>query len=270
MVKKDLKTLRLIVPITYLIMITINSLANIIPINGRATGEISDNYGNLFAPAGITFSIWGVIYILLALFTIYFTVKINHLNGDMKKLLIHTGIAFSFSSIINAFWILAWHYDFIGMSLILMCLILISLIYINIQLRTRTLNMKLNLLIKIPFTVYLGWITVATIANVTTYLVWIQWDMFSISEVLWTNIILVIGAVIGLLATLFYRSYAYNLVILWAYGGILIKHLSKNGFNGEYVTIIISIIVSLGLLVLSLILLTRQKHLKKLTTLQTD
>lgn len=210
-------------------MITVNALANILPINGRNTGEVSDAYKNLFAPAGITFSIWGLIYLLLAGYTLY-QLGIFHKENYNKneELLNKIGIYFSISSIANVAWILTWHYDLIGLSMVLMLVILCCLILINQNLKKENyLSTRDNIFIRIPFSIYFGWITVATIANATTLLVSFDWKGFGISEPIWTIIILVVGMFIGIATILKNRDIAYGLVIIWAYFGIWIKQHQK-------------------------------------------
>jgi len=243
------------VTITFLLMVIVNGLANALPINGIGTGQVSDSYPNLFAPIGLTFAIWGVIYLLLLIHVVHQFIKRNEYYEDSK----HRRIAllFSFSSLINTIWIFAWHYQAIGMSLILMLLILISLILINIQL-IKAKSKKDTLLIKVPFSVYFGWITVATIANVTTFLVSVGWDGFGISEILWTNIIILVGTAIAYISIQFYRSYAYGFVVVWAYIGIILKHMSKDFFDWTYPTVIIVTMFSLAILLLSEIMLFRK------------
>jgi hypothetical protein len=241
--------------ITYLMMVTVNALANILPINGKGTGEVSDAYANLFAPAGITFAIWGLIYLLLLGYTIYQLRNYKNILPQKKELFGKIGLLFSISSIGNTLWIFAWHYDFIGLSLILMICILFCLIKINLLLREQGLALKEHILIRLPFTVYFGWITVATIANVTTFLVAIDWNGFGISEVMWTVIIIMIGGIIGTIGILYYRSIAYGCVIIWAYVGIGIKHLAPNGFNGQYISVIITVITAIVVLIVAEVLL---------------
>lgn len=259
MVSKGAKTyIKIMVVITYIVMVTLNALANIIPINGRNTGEISDSYNNLFAPAGFTFAIWGLIYFLLAAYSIYqlgFFQK--RLNNNKGQLMDQIGIYFSISSVANSLWILAWHYDFIPISMVLMIVILVCLIFINQRLRTERLSSRENIFIRIPFGVYFGWITVATVANLTTLLVSLGWNGFGISEVVWTVIILVVAVLIGIVTTLRNKNISYGLVILWAYVGILVKHISDKGFALKYPTVITTVMISiaflLGTLVCSLI-----------------
>lgn len=265
---------KVVVVVTYLVMITVNALANIIPINGRNTGEISDSYENLFAPAGLTFSIWGVIYLLLGAHVLY-QLGLFHgpeldagarLAGDAGRgvgtassraaLLTRVGVLFSLSSIANTAWILTWHYDFILVSTILLATMLVLLILITRVIRRTELSTRDRLLVRLPFSVYFGWITVATIANVTVWLVSIDWDGFGFSEPAWALLILAVGAVIGTAVILSDRDIAYGLVLIWAYLGIWIKHTSPDGFDGAYPTVAamaiagIVVFVAAGVLVL--------------------
>jgi hypothetical protein len=130
-------------------------------------------------------------------------------------------------------------------------------------LRINDFSLKDNLLIRLPFTVYFGWITVATIANVTTFLVYINWNKFSLSEVFWTILVIILGAIIGFSGILYYRSKAYGVVILWAYTGIAIKHISPSGFNDEYIWVIVSVVISALLLIFGEVLLLKRNFKKK-------
>lgn len=237
---------RILALLAYIAMIVVNFLATSLPINNRGTGEISDAYSNLFAPAGITFSIWGLIYLLLAIYVIY---QFKSKNGGLLKKI---NILFIITSIANILWIFAWHYDYIGLSLALMLVLLIGLIKIADTLRSNELTAEERKFIGIPFSVYFGWITVATIANVTVFLVSINWGGFGIAEFIWTSIILLIGATIGILRMNKDKSVAYGLVLVWAYLGILLKHLSNDGFAGQYTVVITTVIICLALFTLSL------------------
>ncbi|SHH75972.1 lantibiotic ABC transporter permease [Clostridium grantii] len=250
--RKNITFIKILVLITFLLMITVNALANIIPINRITTGEVSDYYANLFAPAGITFAIWGLIYLLLAGYTIY---QLGFLQKDSSKakegLFKKIGLYFSISSIANVIWILCWHYRVIPSTMILMIVLLVCLIIIVLEIKKVELSFKDKLFIKLPFSIYFGWITIATIANVTTLLVSIGWDGFGISEEIWTIIIILVGLLIGAITILVNKDIPYGLVIIWAYIGILIKHKSLNGFNGEYPAIIITVIISIILLIVT-------------------
>lgn len=227
---------RLSVVVTYLAMIAANALANILPINGRTTGAVSDAYPNLFAPAGITFSIWGVIYLLLGAHVLY-QLGLFHPrddNPDRAALLNRVGVLFSLSSLTNIAWILAWHYDLILVSMLLIVTLLVMLIAITRTILGARLDTADRVFVRLPFSVYFGWITVATIANVTIWLVSIGWDGFGIAAATWALVILVVGALIGLAVIWTDRDPAYALVLVWAYIGIWIKHDSASGWDGAY------------------------------------
>lgn len=236
------RAIQLITLFTFVLMVTVNGLANALPINGVGTGEVSDSYPDLFAPIGFTFAIWGVIYTLLLGFTAYQIVAFFKKGFGDNKRIRQVAILFSFSSVVNSAWIFAWHYRVIWFSLILMAILLISLIAINLGLKKGLYSRMQRLLVKLPFSVYFGWITVASIANVTTFLVDIQWGRFGIPEDILTVAVLTVGAAIGIASIKAYNDIPFGLVVLWAYSGILAKHLSPEFFNGSYPVIIVALI----------------------------
>ncbi len=239
-------SIKIIAGVFYAAMVAVNILANSLPINNRSTGEISDAYPNLFAPAGLTFSIWGLIYLLLAGYAFYqFTKSGQKLEQHFRKI----NLFFIATSLANIAWIFAWHYDYIGLSVLIMALLLFLLIRIADILRVLQLTARETIFISSPFSVYFGWITVAAIANVTVFLVSVGWNGFYIADFIWTSIILLIGAVIGILRMRKDKNIAYGLVLIWAYFGILFKHLSASGFGGHYPGIIATVAACLGLFI---------------------
>ena len=242
------RILQLTTAFTFLLMVVVNALANILPINGVTTGEVSDRYGNLFAPAGFTFAIWGVIYILLLLYVLFqFGLFRSTKRLSKREMLKHVDIAFIASSVVNVLWIFAWHYDMILVSLLLMLLLLLLLIRITRVIQREHLSKREYFLVKLPFSIYFGWITVATIANVTTYLVAENWQRWGLSEEIWTVIILIIGAVILLATSIRDINPLISLVAIWSYAGILFKHVSASAFDGKYLEIVIVLLVCLVL-----------------------
>jgi hypothetical protein len=234
--------------ITFIAMVVVNFLANSLPINNRSTGTISDAYPNLFAPAGLTFSIWGLIYLLLAGYVLYQFMPFKEKRSQKKELLLKKiNILFIATSIANISWIFAWHYDIIGLSVVIMAVLLILLIKIADIIRVEKMTTLEKIFISTPFSIYFGWITVAAIANITIFLVSIGWNGFGIADFIWTSIILLIGSLIGILRMHKDKNIAYGLVLIWAYLGILFKHLSSNGFSGQYPSIIATVIICLAL-----------------------
>lgn len=203
--------------VLFTVMIVMNYLANAIPLNNKTTGQLSDSYPNLFVPAGITFSIWGIIYLLLAVFCVIQFMQVS------KDISIEIGWIFALSCLFNALWIVAWHYQKLGFSLLIMVGLLLSLIYINILIKDLPPG-----LIKAAFGVYLGWICIATIANVTALLVNVNWNGFGITQVAWTIIMIAIGALLVSITILRLNNPYIGLAVIWAFSGIIIKRSSDS------------------------------------------
>lgn len=211
-------------------MVVMNYLANALPFNGKTTGQVSDNLQNLFAPAGITFSIWGVIYILLAVFCVL------QFTSQAREVALSAGWIFALSCVFNAAWLLAWHYERLPLSLLIMIGLLISLIFLNMQIKDMP-----NGIVKAAFGVYLGWICIATIANVTAVLVSIDWNGFGISPVIWTIVMIAAGTLIVTLALLRLNNPYIGIAVVWAFIGIIIKR------QADYR--LIAVVALLGILV---------------------
>lgn len=253
------KTIKALTVATFILMVVVNALANILPINGIDTGSVSDSYQNLFAPAGITFAIWGLIYLLLALYTA-FQLGLFKKNRKMSDALMNkVGVVFSISSLANTLWIFSWHYRIISLSMVLMLIILVCLAIIVSAIRKESLSMIEKVYVKLPFSIYFGWITVATIANLTTLLVSVGWNGFGLSQTVWAVVIIAIGAIIGIITILRNKDYPFGLVILWAYAGILIKHVSATGFNGMYPAVMITTIAAMVLVVVAEVIAITKK-----------
>ena len=230
--------------ILFAVMIVMNYLANALPINNKTTGEISDSIPNLFVPAGITFSVWGVIYLLLLIYSV-----LQFTSAD-KVTINNISWLFAISCIFNALWIVAWHYGKLPMSLIIMSGLLISLIYINM-----TISHLPSGIIKAAFGVYLGWICIATIANVTALLVTYKWGGFGISQEVWTIIMISAGTIIAVLALYRLNNPFIGLVIMWALAGIIIKR------SDDFRSIVIAAAAGMAIVGISTILVFFRKKL---------
>lgn len=210
--------------IAFLGTVTVNALSVILPLNGRTPSEISDSYPNLFTPAGYVFSIWSVIYILLFLFSVYQALQSQKDRSFLKKISIY----FLLSCMANITWIFLWHYEYIVLSVVPMFALLGSLIMIYLRLdigRYQQVSREEKLYVHLPFSVYLGWITVATIANIAAALVSIGWNGFGISDITWTMMMIVIATLLTVTIILTRRDIGYGLVIIWALGGIIFKQI---------------------------------------------
>jgi hypothetical protein len=250
--KSRLLTLSILNLIGFLGIIVVNGLANALPLNNKTTGELSDQYPNLFVPAGLTFSIWGVIYILLAIFVIYGLIISVKNNTQKTAFIENIGILFFISSLANIGWIFAWHYEILPLSLVLMLVILGSLItvYLRLHIGKSDSSSSEKYLVHLPFSVYLGWITIATIANVTAVLVDINWNTFGLGEQFWAVAVIIVGIAIALSVLFTRKDIFYCLVVDWALLGILLKRLADS--TPVQSVIIISIIgmalISVGII----------------------
>jgi hypothetical protein len=210
--------------VLFLGVIAVNALANILPINGYNTGQISAFYPNAFVPAGFTFSIWGVIYLLLLSYTIgftYYTLK-QEQNPKAFALIERINIYFLLTCLFNMSWIVAWHYLQIELSLVIMLLFLITLIQLFLKSNTiaRDLTLTQRLILQTPFIVYLGWISVATIANTTALLVAYKWTALNIAPVYWSASMILIALLLAVLMLKKFKAVPFALVVAWALWGI--------------------------------------------------
>lgn len=210
-------------------VLVVNTLANTLPINGITTGQLSDEYPNLFVPAGITFAIWGVIYMALIGFSIYSVAMAFQKSGTEKgrtDFLMVIGPWFFISCLANMTWIVTWHHRMIWVSVFLMLILLTSLIAIYTRLYIgRVVRPAEKIWVHLPFSIYLAWITVATVANITALLVHMGWSGAPLSEPVWAALLIAVAAVLGMRVVRSRRDFAYGLVIIWALVGI---NLNRN------------------------------------------
>ena len=248
--------------IFFVSVIFTNALANILPINGYNTGQVSGFYPNYFVPAGFTFSIWGIIYLLLFTYTIAFTYyniksdKFSNVKAYLKKV----NPLYLITCILNISWIFAWHYLQVEMSVIIMLCFLTALckIFIESNKFVQVLKPTQVFLLITPFAIYLGWISVATIANFTALFVKLSWSGFGMEPIYWSGLMILIAIALGLLFLFKYGAISFTTVIVWALWGI-------NARQGKVE--LISGVSSLGLLILlgSIVFFVFGKAKKRLT-----
>lgn len=238
------KVLSILNLLGFIAVVVVNALANILPIGGQGTGAVSDSYPNLFVPAGFTFSIWGVIYLLLAIFCVYQLVAVFGSKREpafMDKI----GWLFFLSCLLNIAWIFVWQYRFPLISLAVMLALLICLLAIYLRVGQKR---SMHPLVWVPFSVYLGWITVATVANVTAVLVDLGWNGFGLSEPFWACAMIAAAGIIGITVVLSRRDPFYGLVLIWAYAGIVAKRATVDADPVWSVVITAGIAIALFLI----------------------
>jgi Ca2+/Na+ antiporter len=220
--------------------VVVNAVANILPLNGITTGELSDLYPNLFVPAGLTFAIWGLIYVLLGIFVIYPLMPSARRDPQKVDFVRRIGPLFFVSCLANIGWIFAWHYQILPLSLIFMLILLGCLLFIYLRLnvgKSETTRAE-RYFAHLPFSVYLGWITIATIANVTALLVNTNWNTWGLGEQFWAVAVIVVGIAIALSMLFTRKDIYYSLVVDWALLGILLKRLSVTTVPDQSVVVV--------------------------------
>ena len=234
---------QLTVVLTIIATLVINVLANALPINGLNTGQISDRFQVYFVPAGYVFSIWGVIYLGLIAFAIFQALPAQRENPRLRA----TGWWISLGGLANSVWIFLWHYEQFPLTLIAMLVLLGTLIitYLRLGIGRTAAPAAETWAVRLPFSIYLGWITVATVANVTSLLDYLKWDGFGIAPEIWMVIVLAAVLVIAALMNFTRRDVAYTAVILWALAGISVKHAAVS-------TVAIPTWITFGLVALTL------------------
>lgn len=195
--------------------LVVNVLANRLPLGGRSTGELSALYPNLFVPAGVTFSIWGVIYLLLAAWTV------AQFLPSRAELGQRIAPAFALSSVLNAAWLFAWHGTRVGLSLVIMVSILAVLLRIGVRLRDA--RPPAPLLPRLAFGLYLGWILVATVVNATAFLVAAGWTGAGIPPAVWATLLVLVSAAVAVVTLHRLQAPLLGLAVVWALGGIALN-----------------------------------------------
>ncbi len=246
--------------IGFIATVIVNFLAVLLPIGGNTTQELSDAIPNLFVPAGITFSIWTFIYIFLGLFSIYQIRDITKKDKIEMKFIDDIGYFFIIGSLSNIIWIIVWHYQLVPVSLIFMIILLISLllIYLKLNIGKSEVSRIEKVAVHIPFSIYLGWITVATIANVTAVLVVLGVEGFDLLAVILTILVIAVAVTITYAMLLLRKDYAYSVVIIWALLGIFIKQFIAYSVIG-----ITALIGAILILVGIVYIIIREKVLRK-------
>lgn len=202
-------------------VIIVNGLANSLPINGIQTGEVSRKFETLFTPTGFTFSIWGIIYVGLLFFGFYGCKFYRKATISIVYKLKQSILT---ANILNISWILLWHHILIGPSVMVMLLLLFNLLFINLTIHTFRHKVKNKSqyfwFVRLPYGIYLGWILVATIANISIYLTYIQWSGFGLLPQFWLAVVLITGCAISLFMFLKYRIIGLSIAVIWGYFGV--------------------------------------------------
>lgn len=250
--------------LAFIAVLVVNYLSNALPINGRTAQEISDSFPSYFTPAGYTFAIWGLIYTALLGFIIYQALPANRERPFQKQI----GWLFVASSVLNISWLFSFHYGLYALSVVLMVGLLGTLIAIYLRLNIGRPNPSLpnaeKLLVQAPFSLYLGWITVATIANIATFLVSINWDGLGIAGPVWSAVMISVAVIVAGILLVQRRNLAYAGVLVWAFFGI------RTAFMNEALVANTALIAAVLIVTLAFIGYYRTRSQDVPSTLQTQ
>ena len=237
--------------IAFAAVLTINYLANALPLNGKNTGELSNQYPNLFTPAGLTFSIWGIIYLWLLVFIGFQIAALFRpgLAARIEPIVDKIGWLFVATCVFNVAWMFAWHWEQLGLSVVIMLGFLATLLRLN---ETNGVgHSKVNKLEKIiahwPMGIYQGWITVATIANITAFLVGNDWRGGDLSEASWAVLMISVGAAAAVYILFRQNNLGHGFAVSWALFGIYLQRKGAPEMGTEIVGM-----VAIGAMVLVL------------------
>jgi hypothetical protein len=203
------------------IMLTVNALAVLLPINDKTTEELSDAIAIYFVPEGCVFSIWSLIYVALTGYAIYQLMKKNADNTRLHSI----AWLFVINGFANAGWILLWHYEYVATSVLLMLTILATLlfIYIKLGIGKESVTRAQYWFTHFPFSLYLGWISVATIANIAGALHVHEWGAWGIAPQNWSAIMIGVAALLAMTMVLRRKDFIFAGVVIWAVIGIALK-----------------------------------------------
>ena len=217
-------TWRLVATAAFLGALALNALANWLPLGGRTTGELSALYPNLVVPAGVTFSIWGLIYLLVAGWCVEQFLPVA--AGLARRV----APAFALSSVLNGGWLLAWHHLRVGLSLLIMAGLLVTLLVLNARLVVRGASgsrRRILTLARAAFGLYLGWILVATLVNATVLLVALGWDGGPVAPEIWAALVVVAGAVAGIFTFRRLKNAWVAAAVVWGFSGVALARFPE-------------------------------------------
>lgn len=262
MVLSKIKILSLLNLASVIIALIFNYMAIALPINNKTTGELADKYENYFVPAGFTFSIWGIIYLAILVFSAY-TIYIAFKKDDADHNYVsRLSVWFIIANLANGVWLIFWHYEWVIFSFITMLVILFNLLDMYYKMaESRPHSLPATLCLFVPISIYLGWISVATIANITAALVSVEWQGGFWHPSVWAVVMVGIATLLGIILIYVRGDQVFALVITWALYGIYSKRMVLNDAESLHVAKAAQYGLTLLLLYAALSLVGRKSYL---------
>jgi hypothetical protein len=239
-----------LVSIATVVTLIVNGLANSLPINGKTTGDVTRDFDVYFSPAPYAFSIWSVIYIGVIAYSVYLWMAV--VKGRDAETARAIAPWYILTAVANCAWLFAWHHMQFPLSMLVMVVLLATLIVIyRIQAARPAVSTPELWAVHVPFRIYLGWISVATIANATITLADAGWDGFGISEPAWGVIVILVAAALGVTMVLRHGDAAYAAVVVWALVAVAVR-------LGDTTSILVAALGGAAVVALSLLLRVRR------------
>ena len=229
--------------VAFITTLIVNGLSNTTLIGGKTTAEVSNSYPTLITPAGYVFAIWGIIYILLGVFLVYQALPSQKDKPFQKQV----SVLFILTSVFNIVWLFFWQNELLPISVAVIIAFLASLIaiYLRLNIGKSNVGLKEKLCVHVPFSVYLGWVTIATIANISVTLVSVGWDGFGLSLQTWAILVLAVALILDLAVVATRRDIAYSFVFIWALVGIGVNQAANPSIvlTSEIAVVIIAVVL---------------------------
>ena len=243
---KKQQTLSILNMLAVLFAIGINYYSQLYTIHGNRVSDMSDEYNNLFTPAGYAFAIWGIIFIAIFIFAAYQIYR-TIVRKQTFNFISQSGLWFVVANVGNGLWVIVWLYDYTWLSVVIMLVILFSLfkIVVNTNMERWRAPSKTIVFGWWPISIYAGWITVATIANIAAYLSKLGWDGGPLSPVEWTIVMVVIATLLNLLLIYTRGMREFALVGVWALIAIYVRH------QNSYESIAMTALVGAALIIIA-------------------
>ena len=240
--------------IAFITTLIVNGLSNTTLIGGKTTAEVSNKYPTLITPAGYVFAIWGIIYILLGVFLMYQALPSQKDKPFQKQV----SVLFILTSVFNIVWLFFWQNELLPISVAVIIAFLATLIaiYLRLNIGKSNVGLKEKLCVHVPFSVYLGWVTIATIANISITLVSVGWAGFGLSLQTWAILVLAVALILDLAVVATRRDIAYSLVFIWALAGISVNQSTNS-------TIVLTCEIAIAVIVAALAISVALSHLRK-------
>lgn len=258
--KEDVR-LKLITILSLTGVVFFNAIATLVSDTNGSSERLSDKFPNVLAPSDSVFIIWILIFLGLWAYVIYqFSTMRGAESTISERTLTRINIYFIINTFLNVLWSFALVFEVLWLTIPLIIGILYTLVRISDFIASDTLALRDNIFVRLPFSLYFGWVTYVTFANVVTWLVSTNWNEFMVRQGTWGVTILIAAFVFAIVMLYKRNDWIYGVAVLWAFVGILINHLSPDGWDGTYPTMIVSLTIVISVLIVVILYVADKEY----------